>query len=59
MTETKNTVLIAEDNIALLNLMAEAMTAEGFEVIKAKDGEEALQKIYQTIRFLQYLKEIQ
>mgnify|MGYP003969532105 FL=1 len=48
MTETKNTVLIAEDNIALLNLMAEAMTAEGFEVIKAKDGEEALQKIYQT-----------
>lgn len=47
MTEAKKKVLIAEDNIALLNLMAEAMSNEGFEVIKTKDGEEALQKIYQ------------
>lgn len=47
MTESKKKVLIAEDNIALLNLMAESMSNEGFDVIKAKDGEEALQKVYQ------------
>ncbi len=47
MTEPRKKVLIAEDNIALLNLMAEAMSSEGFDVIKATDGEEAIQKIYQ------------
>jgi DNA-binding response OmpR family regulator len=44
MSEIKKKILIAEDDSMLLNIMAEKLVAEGFEVIKAKDGEEALRQ---------------
>jgi DNA-binding response OmpR family regulator len=42
MPETKKKILIAEDDLMLLNILAEKLGQENFEVIKAKDGEEAL-----------------
>ena len=42
MSETKKKILIAEDDLMLLNILAERLGQEDFKVIKAKDGEEAL-----------------
>jgi two-component system, OmpR family, alkaline phosphatase synthesis response regulator PhoP len=44
MSEIKKKILIAEDDSMLRNIMVEKLTKEGFEVIPAEDGEEALQK---------------
>ncbi|HTW96713.1 MAG TPA: response regulator [Candidatus Methylomirabilis sp.] len=42
MAEERKKILIAEDDLMLLDIMAERLSQENFEVIKAKDGEEAL-----------------
>lgn len=42
MNEPKKKILVAEDDETLAQTLAERITAEGFEVIKALDGEEAL-----------------
>jgi two-component system, OmpR family, response regulator RpaA len=42
MSEIKKKILIAEDDSMLRNIMKEKLAKEGFEVIPAKDGEEAL-----------------
>lgn len=41
MTKEKK-ILIAEDEIAMLHALKKKFTAEGFEVISAADGEEAI-----------------
>ena len=40
----KFTIMVAEDDETLLKVMANAITDEGFDVIKAVDGQEALDK---------------
>lgn len=42
-TSTKRKILIAEDEPIFLDLLIEKFTAQGFEVITAKDGKEGLQ----------------
>jgi two-component system, OmpR family, response regulator VicR len=42
MSELKKKILIAEDDSMLSNIMTEKLVKEGFGVIQAKDGEEAL-----------------
>ena len=44
MSELRNKILIAEDDLMLLNIVTEKLVKEGFEVIQAKDGTEALHK---------------
>jgi CheY-like chemotaxis protein len=44
MNENKKSVLIAEDDSMLLNVLAEKLSAEGFIVYRAKDGEEGLEQ---------------
>lgn len=44
MSETKNKILIVEDEQTLLNALAEKCSAEGFDVIKAIDGEDGLKQ---------------
>jgi DNA-binding response OmpR family regulator len=44
MKEASKKILIAEDDSMLLNIVTEKLVKEGFEVIQAKDGEEALRK---------------
>jgi len=38
------TILVAEDNLAVRNLIREILTMSGYEVIEAVDGEDAVQK---------------
>ena len=40
----KKTILIAEDEAAMLNALSKKFTSKGFNVLEAKDGEEALAK---------------
>ena len=40
----KKTILIAEDEAAMLMALSKKFTSEGFNVLEAKDGEEALAK---------------
>jgi DNA-binding response OmpR family regulator len=42
MTEEKKTILIAEDEMPMLEALATKFKNEGFKVLEAKDGEEAL-----------------
>ncbi|MDD4902819.1 MAG: response regulator [Patescibacteria group bacterium] len=44
MNEPRKKILIAEDDLMLLNIVTEKLVEEGFKVIQAKDGEEALHK---------------
>lgn len=49
--EDKNnkTILIVDDDINILNFLEEELRNEGYKVIKALDGLEAVQKLQQTI----------
>ncbi len=40
----KKTILIAEDEAAMLSALSKKFTSEGFDVLEAKDGEEAYAK---------------
>ena len=40
----KKTILIAEDEAAMLSALSKKFTSEGFDVLEAKDGEEAYEK---------------
>jgi len=40
----KKTILIAEDEAAMLSALSKKFTNEGFNVLEAKDGEEAYEK---------------
>ena len=42
MTDDKKTILIVEDEPALLKVYADGLTEEGFRVLQARDGEEGL-----------------
>ena len=39
------TILIAEDNDGMADMLVSAVTAHGYEVIRARDGREALQRL--------------
>lgn len=41
---SKQTILTVEDDATLLKVMANALADEGFEVIKAEDGQDGLEK---------------
>ncbi len=41
-------ILIVEDELSLLDLLKDEFTAAGFEVLKARDGEEGYQTALQT-----------
>lgn len=43
MTDSFKTVLLVDDDMTLREMYTERLKAEGFQVITAKDGEEALQ----------------
>ena len=43
MTDTFKTILLVDDDMTLREMYTERLKAEGFQVIAAKDGEEALQ----------------
>lgn len=47
--ENKKKILIVEDEIAVLKLLADYLTKEGFLVIEAKDGKEGLEKALQEV----------
>jgi two-component system chemotaxis response regulator CheY len=40
-----DTILVVDDSITILELLAEALEPEGFETLKATDGEDALAKL--------------
>jgi DNA-binding response OmpR family regulator len=42
MDTTKKTILIVEDELPLLEAVSEKFTKEGFNVLKARDGREAV-----------------
>ncbi len=42
MAEEKKTIFLVEDELLLLNLLKQRLERAGFEVVTAKDGEEAL-----------------
>lgn len=42
-TQTKQTILIVEDEIAILNALRDKLTREGFAILEAKNGEEGLE----------------
>lgn len=44
MIKKKKTILIVEDDLLLLKIIAEKLTGEGFNVATAKDGVEGLKK---------------
>lgn len=46
----QNQILIVEDEKPTLNFLAQTLTAQGFVVTKAENGQEALQ-LYQSMRF--------
>jgi DNA-binding response OmpR family regulator len=39
------TILIAEDHDGMADMLVSAVTAHGYEVIRARDGREALQRL--------------
>lgn len=43
--DSKSTILVAEDDISILNFISTVLCANGFNVIKAKNGSEALMMI--------------
>lgn len=43
MTDSFKSVLLVDDDMTLREMYAERLKAEGFQVVAAKDGEEALQ----------------
>lgn len=43
MTDTFKSILLVDDDMTLREMYAERLKAEGFQVVAAKDGEEALQ----------------
>ena len=47
MEEAKKIILIVEDEPSLLNVLEEKFTKEGFEVMRAADGQEGLDKFGQ------------
>ena len=42
MTDDQKTILIAEDELSMLDALSAKFKSEGFRVLEAKDGEEAL-----------------
>lgn len=46
--EKKPLILLAEDDVTLSNMFYTYLTEEGFDVVKATDGEEALNLISET-----------
>lgn len=48
MTKEQKTVLVVDDNEGYRMLLSDAISDAGFNVIAAKNGEEALQKISQN-----------
>ena len=42
----KGKILIADDEVEVLEILARKVRAEGYEVVTAQDGQEALDKIY-------------
>jgi DNA-binding response OmpR family regulator len=48
MKEDKKTILIVEDDNALRTVLTEKLTAEGFDIIQAINGEEGLEVAFQT-----------
>lgn len=48
MNEQKQAVLIVDDNIDTVELLRKRLRAEGYETLEAYDGEEALNKVYET-----------
>lgn len=48
MSENRHTVMIVDDNIDTVELLRKRLKAEGYETLEAYDGEEALQKIYES-----------
>lgn len=49
MTDKKKTVLIAEDDMFVSNIYETKFVSEGFEVIMAENGKEAIQKLEMTV----------
>ena len=40
--QIKQTILVVEDDVSVLNALVDALTREGFTALRAKDGEEGL-----------------
>lgn len=49
MNEQKQNVLIVDDNIDTVELLRKRLKAEGYNTIEAYDGEEALNKVYESL----------
>ena len=47
-TDTTTTVLIADDDLEILNLTRALMKRRGFTVLEASDGDEAMRKILES-----------
>lgn len=45
MPDQGTTILLAEDDVVLMEMYTERLKAEGFNVVQAQDGEAALQQI--------------
>lgn len=48
MTDLGTTILLAEDDVVLQDMYQERLKAEGFTVVLARDGQEALEKITES-----------
>jgi len=48
MTEAVHSVLVVDDEFASLEVLALLLTGEGFQVLTAVDGQEALQRLTET-----------
>lgn len=48
MTQLGTTILLAEDDVVLQDMYQERLKAEGFNVVLAKDGEEALKQVEES-----------
>lgn len=49
MNDQRKTVLIVDDNIDTVELLRKRLKSEDYNTIEAYDGEEALQKVYETL----------
>lgn len=48
MNDYKQTILIVDDNIDTVELLRKRLKAEGYNTVEAYDGEEALNKVYES-----------
>ncbi len=44
----KNCILVVEDELKLLRIMEDFLSLQGYEVLKAEDGQEALNRFYEN-----------